>query len=445
MPINFALGLPPEREITIPEGQDPFGSFISGVASGYGAISNFKKERKAFNEQQDLPEEDRQQLQASGELVGKPSAAGAIIQGFLGAKAFRQQATNPLQAEAFNLQNESRRIQNETEQLNLEITRETLSGIGSSVEKARANAPTRIRETFDKLGNARTSTQIFEVLKDNPNLFVNPITRTYANAMRDVANQMQQHEMTSQDILLKNHIAKENAELVTKYGAIPSDPESFTSARRNRSFERLLEMAQKAGKDLGFGVEPPVDALGNLDLPKAYAIIQQAPVIMPPTVPGMAPSSITVGPPGARTTLKAIDPPESVEHLPRLFEQDGRKFLVNPRTGRFMELSLDPIEKAKLETKLNQLRDVSKEILTALGEDDSPKRTEKLQILRRHKEQLEAEINSFDGGSNGVAASTQPSGSAPAELPRVTSKDQFDRLPSGSVYVGKDGRKYRKP
>lgn len=31
------------------------------------------------------------------------------------------------------------------------------------------------------------------------------------------------------------------------------------------------------------------------------------------------------------------------------------------------------------------------------------------------------------------------------ETPKVTSKEQFDRLPSGAIYIGKNGRRYRKP
>jgi len=42
-------------------------------------------------------------------------------------------------------------------------------------------------------------------------------------------------------------------------------------------------------------------------------------------------------------------------------------------------------------------------------------------------------------------AAPAASATAPQEPSQVTSKAQFDNLPSGAVYIGKDGRRYRKP
>ena len=37
------------------------------------------------------------------------------------------------------------------------------------------------------------------------------------------------------------------------------------------------------------------------------------------------------------------------------------------------------------------------------------------------------------------------SGGGASQIPKVTTKEQFDSLPSGSIYIGKDGNQYRKP
>jgi hypothetical protein len=47
-------------------------------------------------------------------------------------------------------------------------------------------------------------------------------------------------------------------------------------------------------------------------------------------------------------------------------------------------------------------------------------------------------------GANAPAAIDVQS-SVPPDSITVTTKEDFDRLPSGAVYTGKDGRKYRKP
>lgn len=38
-----------------------------------------------------------------------------------------------------------------------------------------------------------------------------------------------------------------------------------------------------------------------------------------------------------------------------------------------------------------------------------------------------------------------PAAIAPSTPPTITSREQFDRLPSGTIYIGKGGRRYRKP
>jgi len=39
----------------------------------------------------------------------------------------------------------------------------------------------------------------------------------------------------------------------------------------------------------------------------------------------------------------------------------------------------------------------------------------------------------------------QPAPTAPSEAPTITSKQQFDSLPKGATYIGRNGKRYRKP
>jgi hypothetical protein len=52
-------------------------------------------------------------------------------------------------------------------------------------------------------------------------------------------------------------------------------------------------------------------------------------------------------------------------------------------------------------------------------------------------------MDQFGGGFGGEALPTQQP--AAAAMPRVTEQKQFDALKKGDMYVGADGRSYRKP
>lgn len=52
----------------------------------------------------------------------------------------------------------------------------------------------------------------------------------------------------------------------------------------------------------------------------------------------------------------------------------------------------------------------------------------------------ESELQSLQGGEG-----VQPPGPSAATPPTITSKADFDALPSGTVYIGKDGKRYKKP
>ena len=49
-----------------------------------------------------------------------------------------------------------------------------------------------------------------------------------------------------------------------------------------------------------------------------------------------------------------------------------------------------------------------------------------------------------DMGGAGPRAAAKPQAAA-TETPKVTTQEQFDALPSGTVYIGQDGKRYRKP
>lgn len=57
---------------------------------------------------------------------------------------------------------------------------------------------------------------------------------------------------------------------------------------------------------------------------------------------------------------------------------------------------------------------------------------------------LQAEQQKLRGANDQGGATALPGGAAPA-MSKVTTQEQFDALPSGAKYIGKDGRTYQKP
>lgn len=73
--------------------------------------------------------------------------------------------------------------------------------------------------------------------------------------------------------------------------------------------------------------------------------------------------------------------------------------------------------------------------------------TQQLDLLQTRNPQLKAAAASAAAPASAApAAPAAPAATpAPANLPKPATKDDFDKLASGTIYLGKDGKQYRKP
>jgi hypothetical protein len=62
--------------------------------------------------------------------------------------------------------------------------------------------------------------------------------------------------------------------------------------------------------------------------------------------------------------------------------------------------------------------------------------------VKKYKNDLEGYLNSRGLSSSGAAINRN---AAPTATPIVTTKAEFDKLPSGAIYTSTDGKQYRKP
>lgn len=65
--------------------------------------------------------------------------------------------------------------------------------------------------------------------------------------------------------------------------------------------------------------------------------------------------------------------------------------------------------------------------------------------LRRQLRSVQEEIRGLESGRSESTPSAPGQPATPASPPTITTQAQFDALPSGATYKGKDGRTYRKP
>ncbi len=115
--------------------------------------------------------------------------------------------------------------------------------------------------------------------------------------------------------------------------------------------------------------------------------------------------------------------------VPVAMKLAGRDVINQPETGQFQVLS-DPAAEMSVKDLMN-----SRARLVVA----------KSQPLADH-DTIDAQIDALDELLGDKAPKRKAAGgSAAAEAGAVTTKAQFDKLPRGAEYIGKDGRKYRKP
>ena len=120
---------------------------------------------------------------------------------------------------------------------------------------------------------------------------------------------------------------------------------------------------------------------------------------------------------------------------------------------------LDPVEQGFLKADLTKLKEIEDDpkfsLQNATGEDLRRRAHDirnKITIQYRRRLPASAVPNQPAPVPAPTLTATSPGATppapveaAPAAIPTVTSKEQYDRLPSGTVYIGKGGRRYRKP
>jgi len=67
------------------------------------------------------------------------------------------------------------------------------------------------------------------------------------------------------------------------------------------------------------------------------------------------------------------------------------------------------------------------------------------QLQRAYRQGGPRVVPGSPGSPGGGTGSDSEDPSTPAATPTITSKDQYDQIPSGTIYLGKNGKKYRKP
>lgn len=151
------------------------------------------------------------------------------------------------------------------------------------------------------------------------------------------------------------------------------------------------------------------------------------------------PRGVPHWPPGTGTTDEINPETTSVTH-PITGEPMGTFVKTGPRSGSFVSDKETPESRAqrtrimsRLKTNESKLADAEVQLANAPAGTKTYEATVKL--IDSLTEKISKDEEALKSKSSPVASGT----------PKVTTRDEFDALPSGAVYTGKDGRKYRKP
>lgn len=156
---------------------------------------------------------------------------------------------------------------------------------------------------------------------------------------------------------------------------------------------------------------------------------------------------------GAASMIRAGQGPQN-----KIMDIGGVGYRYDDKTGTMTALTppkavaapKDPTLLADYNSIRRQMDAVTKELEADPAGPGAPFLRQKLLNLQSVAEATRVQMNSPRPGvaapSGAEARVTAPLPATPAAAPQtVTSKAQFDALPSGAIYIGRNGRRYRKP
>lgn len=315
-----------------------------------------------------------------------------------------------------------------------------IGGIGAAVRRS--------KEKNDSGEQTNWLKELPAGIRDSEMDFADPMWRLKAQeAQLNIAGQKLQMDMRQQNLdLEKQHATWMNHDVQTfpqwmknhptpesRAGAQPPD---LLTPQFQKTFQEVVkgDINHDAQRDF----TRQIDELRKLD---PVAAAKYAPLIGRP-IPQKAVDQLGTDMAAAKT--KAV---LDVVPKPITVEIDGKKvnLIVNPKTGHFerMDKSSDALTKAESSLLMGEIKDLRKQ----LGETSKRTNPDKYGDILDKLTKAQRNLRKLYSPSSAAASASAPAATASAPVPEgaVSTREQFDALPSGAIYTGKDGKRYRKP
>lgn len=236
---NFSQSFNPQSlvpKFQYPEGEgNGITGLFSGLASGYQAGQQFRARLGAKREiNQDFKDEfgskaTKQEMSNALEARGIPpgNLFTDFVGGVLGARGIGKMAENPMLGPAVEGQN----LANKQARRNMSLEDTLLQNVGGLLQE---------------FGGLSSTEERFNFLQKNAGLTVIPKGAQLFSQLTQLTGQIALNESRLLKTQVANFQAKDQAELITDYGADANNPESFIGARKKRAFAQIVK--QNDGK-----------------------------------------------------------------------------------------------------------------------------------------------------------------------------------------------------